>query len=156
MISGVLPQRSRAYVAAPVAPANGLFRVINWAFDQADDLTWENLGILVADPVLVTQLSHLRRLRFRGVRLGTAEQAGRARSFHGVLIAHCPDAAILSAAEAVSGARAVAAVAAHNDELLAWVAAGTPQHLGGGVLPASPPAAAPVAAGPGQLLQPSG
>ncbi|GEO97019.1 hypothetical protein KTU01_31420 [Kocuria turfanensis] len=54
------------------------------------------------------------------------------------------------------GARAVAAVAAHNDELLAWVTASTPQHLGGDVLPAPPLAAAPVSAGPGQLLQPSG
>lgn len=155
MISGVLPQRPRAYVAAPVAPANGLFRVINWAFDQADDLAWEDLGILVVDPVMVVQLTHLRRLKTRGVRIGTAEQAARARSFHGVLIAYCPDAAMLAAAEAAPGARAVAAVAAHNEQLLEWVAASTPQHLGGDVLPGLP-RTAPVVAGPGQLLQPSG
>lgn len=44
------------------------------------------------------------------MRIGTAERTARARSFHGVLIAYCPDAAMLAAA--VPGARAVAAVAA--------------------------------------------
>ncbi|MGX5359049.1 hypothetical protein [Kocuria sp. KH4] len=138
-----------------MAPANGLFQAINWAFDQADDLTWGDLGILVADPVLVVQLNHLHRLQARGVRIGTTEQAGRARFFHGVLIAYCPDAAMLTTAEAVPGARAVAAVAAHNNQLLAWVAAGTPQHLGGDDL-SGLSSTTPVAAGSGQLLQPSG
>lgn len=155
MISAVLPQRPRAYVAAPVAPANGLFRAINWAFDQDSDLTWKDLGILVADPVLVRELNHLHRLQARGVRIGTAGQAARARSFHGALIVYCPDAAMLAAAEAVPGARAVAAVAAHNDELLAWVIAGTAQHLGGDVLPVAPLAAAPVPAVPGPVRQPN-
>lgn len=62
MISGVLPPRPRAYVAAPVAPAAGLFRAINWAFDQDCDLTWKDLAILVADPALVAPFSPLRRL----------------------------------------------------------------------------------------------
>ena len=149
MVSGVLPLRPRAYVAA-VAPATGLFRAINWAFEQDGDLTWGDLGILVADPVLVAQFNHLHRLQARRVRVGTAEQAARARSFHGVVIAYCPDAAMLATAEAVPGTRGVAAVAAHNDELLAWVAAPAPHHLGGAVLPASP-----LAAEPGQPLQPS-
>lgn len=90
------------------------------------------------------------------MRIGTAGQAGRARSFHGVLIAYCPDAAMLAAAEAVPGARAVAAVAAHNEPLPAWMTVGTAQHLGGVGVPASLLAAAPVGAGPGQSLQPSG
>ncbi|MCT1615582.1 hypothetical protein [Kocuria marina] len=145
MISGVLPPRPRAYVAAPVAPAAALFLAINWAFDQDGDPTWKDLGILVADPVLVAQLNHLHRLQARGVRIGTTEQTARARSFHGVLIAYCPDAAMLAAAAAVPGARAVAAVAA-----------GTAQHLGDAGVPAAPLAAAPVAAGPRQPLQPSG
>lgn len=155
MISGVLSQRPRAYVAAPVAPANGLFQIINWAFEQAEDLTWGDLGILVADPTMVVQLSHLRRLTSRGVRIGTAEQAARARSFHGVMIAYCPDATMLTTAEAVPGARAVAAVAALNEPLLEWVAAGTPQHLAGDVLPTLPQATTPAFAGPGRVLQPS-
>ena len=156
MVFGVLPQRPRAYLAAPVAAANGLFQAINWAFDQDDDLTWADLGILVADPALVVQLSHLRRLKTRGVRIGTAEQAARTRSFHGVMIAYCPDAAMLAAAEAAPGGRAVAAVADHNEHLLAWAAAAAPQHLGGDVLPGLPRTAAPVSAGSGQLLRPSG
>lgn len=154
MISGALPARARAYVAAPVALAAGLFRAISWAFDQDGDLTWKDLGILVADPALVAPFSPLRRLQAREVRIGTAGQAARARSFHGVLIAYCPDAAMLAAAEVVPGARAVAAVAAHIEPLLAWVTAGAAQHLGGDVVSAAPLAAAPVAAGPGQPLQP--
>lgn len=29
----------RAYVAAPVAPANGLFTAIHWIFDRSEDLS---------------------------------------------------------------------------------------------------------------------
>lgn len=75
-MSVVLRGRPRAYVAAPVAPANGLFQAIHWAFDQAEDLTWGDLGILVTDPAMAAQLSHLHRLKARGVRIGTADQAG--------------------------------------------------------------------------------
>lgn len=150
-MSVVLRGRPRAYVAAPVAPANGLFQAINWAFDQAEELTWGDLGILVADPVMVAQLSHLHRLRARGVRIGTAEQAARARSFHGVVIAYCPDRSMLAAAEALPGVRGLAAVALHNDQLADWVAACAPQHLGGDALPAGVTAPA-RSAGP---LQPS-
>ena len=62
MIFGVLPPRPRAYVATSVAPDAGLFRAISWAFDQDGDLTWKDLGILVADPALVAPFSPLRRL----------------------------------------------------------------------------------------------
>ncbi|MUN63780.1 hypothetical protein GMA12_11620 [Kocuria sediminis] len=72
-----------------------------------------------------------------------------------MLIVYCPDAAMLTAAEAVPGVRAVAAVAAHNDELRAWATACTAQHLGGDVVPVYPLAATPVAAGAGPVLQPS-
>lgn len=135
-MSVILRGRPRAYVAAPVAPASGLFQAINWAFDQAEELTWGDLGILVADPVMVAQLSHLHRLSARGVRIGTAEQAARARSFHGVVIAYCPGRSMLTAAEALPGVRGLAAVALHNDQLADWVAACAPLHLGGDVLPA--------------------
>ena len=67
MIFGVLPPRPRAYVAAPVVPAAGLFRAINCAFDQDGDPTWKDLGILVADPALVAPFSPLYRLQARGV-----------------------------------------------------------------------------------------
>lgn len=152
-MSVVLPQRPRAYVAAPVAPANGLFQVINWAFDQASDLTWADLRLLVADPGMVADLGHRQRLRSRGVRIGTAQQAAGARSFHGAVIAYCPDATMLAIAEALPGVRAVAAVALHNDQLLEWVAACTPQHLGGDLLPGWPPPTAP--ARPESILHPS-
>ena len=134
-MSVVLRDRPRAYVAAPVAPANGLFQAIHWAFDQAEDLTWGDLGILVTDPAAVAQLSHLQRLKARGVRIGTADQAGRARSFHGMVIAYCPDPVMLAAAEALPAARGLAVVALHNEPLLNWVTACAPQHLGGDALP---------------------
>lgn len=155
MISVVPPQCPRAYVASPVAPANGLFQVINWAFDQAGDLTWGDLRILVADTAMVSQLSHLRRLQSRGVRIGTAAQAVRARSFHGMVIAYCPDSTMLAAAEALPGVRGVAAVALHNEHLVAWVAAYGPQHLGGDTLASPPRDRAPVSAQSERPLQPS-
>lgn len=101
-----------------MASVTGLFPAIDWAFDQAGDLTWGDLRILVPDPALVTRLSPLQRLTSRGVRIGTAEQAAGARSFHGMVLAYCPDATMLTAAEAMPGVRAVAAVAMHNDQLV--------------------------------------
>lgn len=156
MSAGALSPRPRAYVAAPVAPADGLFRAIDWSFDQAAELTWGDLRILGTDPTVVTRLSLLQRLKSRGVRIGTAEQARRARSFHGMVIAFCPDAAMLAAAEVLPGVRAVAAVARSNDQLLGWVAAYSPQHLGGDVLAARSQAAPPAPARSTQTLQPSG
>lgn len=156
MSGGVLSLRPRAYVAAPVAPANGLFRAIDWSFDQAAELTWGDLRILVTDPAVVTRLSLLQRLKSRGVRIGTAEQAGRARSFHGMVIAFCPDAAMLAAAEMLPGVRAVAAVARSNDQLLGWVAAYSPLHLGGDVLAVRSEAIPLAPARSPRILQPSG
>ncbi|MGQ1795833.1 hypothetical protein ACT4S5_01640 [Kocuria oceani] len=156
MTAGTPPDRPRAYVAAPVAPATGLFRAIDWAFVQAGDLTWGDLRTLVPDPTLITRLSLLQRLKSRRVRIGTVEQAAGARSFHGIVIAYCPDASMLAAAEALPGVRAVAAVASHNDQLLAWVAAYAPQHLGGDIVPARPETTAPAPARTGHILQPSG
>jgi transposase len=153
--SVVLPQCPRAYVAAPVAPANGLFQVINWAFDQTGELTWGDLRILVADTAMVSQLNHLQRLQSRGVRIGTPAQATRARSFHGMVIAYCPDPTMLAAAESLPGTRGVAAVALHNEHLVQWVAACAPQHLGGEALVVGPQATAPRTTRPTQSLQPS-
>lgn len=155
MMPVVLRDRPRACVAAPVAPANGLFQAIGWAFDQAEDLTWRDLGILVTGPSVLAQLSHLQRLRARGVRVGTAEQATRARSFDGIVIAYCPDRAVLTAAETLPGARGVAAVALHNDALSECVAACAPQHLGGHALLVPAGTSAPVPARSAQPLQPS-
>ncbi len=46
------PPYPRAYTAAPVAPANGLFQAIDWVFDQSEDLSWDSLGILVPTPAM--------------------------------------------------------------------------------------------------------
>lgn len=146
MSSVVLPQRPRAYVAAPVAPANGLFQAINWAFDQAGDLAWRDLRILVADTAMAGQLSHLQRLQSRRVRIGTADQASRARSFHGMVIAYCPDPVMLATAETLPGAQGLVAVALHNEHLEEWVSAYAPQHLGGDTLAVRPKATTPVPA----------
>jgi hypothetical protein len=127
--SGAPPHRPRAYVAAPVAPENGLFQAINRSFDQAEDPARGDLSILVRDPDLVTRWSSPQRPKNRGVRISTTEQAGQARSFHGLVIAFFPDAAMLAAAEALPGVRAVIAVALHSDRLLEWVTVGAPQPL---------------------------
>jgi hypothetical protein len=121
----------RAYVAAPVAPANGLFQAINWAFEQSEDLTWASIGILVPEPGLGQDFGHLHRLKARGVKIGTVDQALRAQMFHGVLIAYAPDRHMLIIAEDVPGLSGLAAVAVHNKSLQAWVDAYHPQHLGG-------------------------
>ncbi|MEX5298581.1 hypothetical protein RCG67_07350 [Kocuria sp. CPCC 205292] len=147
--------RARCPDAATHAPAGGLLQAAGWAFDQAEDLTWRDLGILVTGPSVLAQLSHLQRLRARGVRVGTAEQATRARSFHGIVIAYCPDRAVLTAAEALPDARGVAAVALPNDALSEWVAACAPQHLGGHALPVPAGTSAPAPPRSAQPLQPS-
>lgn len=61
---------------------------------------------------------------------------------------------MLATAEALPGVRAVAAVARSDDQILEWVGAYAPQHLGGNVLPALPEAAPPASARSGQALQP--
>ena len=126
----------RAYVAAPVAAANGLFQAINWAFDQSEDLTWARIGVLVPQVSMVEELGLLWRLKARGVKIGTVGQDARARSFNGVLIVYGPDRKMLADAEDVPGVGGIAAVAVDNEELLPWVAAYAPQHLGGQLLPA--------------------
>lgn len=121
----------RAYTAAPVAPANGLFTAINWVFDQSEDLSWESLGILVPNIGMGEELYHLRRLKGRGVRIGTAAQAVRATTFRGAVIVYAPDTRMLTEAEDIHGVVAVAVVAGHNEPLGPWVDAHHPQHLGG-------------------------
>lgn len=125
---------SRAYVAAPVAPANELFQATHWAVDLDAGLTWKSLGIMAADPPLVEDLSHLHRLQRRGVRIGTVEQATYERTFSGVVIAYCPDSAMLMAAEQIPGAQGLVALAQDIAAPIPWVAATDPQHLGGHIL----------------------
>ena len=129
----------RAYFAAPGAPANGLFTAINWGFDQDEGLSWDSIGILVPTPQVGEELYHLRRLKGRGVRIGTAAQAVRATSFRGAVIAYAPDARMLTEAEDIAGVVAVAVVAGRNDALGPWVDAYDPQHLGGQRLVARDP-----------------
>lgn len=121
----------RAYVAAPVAPANGLFQAITWAFDQSEDLGWDSIGVLVASPGMGEKLHHLRRLKARGVKTGTVAQAARATTFHGAMIAYAPDARMLTEAEDIDGVMAFAVVAGDNDAVSPWVDAYHPRHLGG-------------------------
>lgn len=121
----------RAYTSAPVAPANGLFTAINWVFDQSEDLSWDSIAILVPTLSMGEELYHLRRLKGRGVRIGTAAQAVRATSFRGAVIVYAPDTRMLTEAEDIAGIVAVAVVAGHNDALGPWVDAHHPQHLGG-------------------------
>jgi len=96
----------------------------------------------VSDPGMVSRLSPLHRLKSRGARIGTPAQAASAQSFHGLVIACCPDQAMLALAENLPGTRGVAAVAHDNQELLHWVGACAPQHLGGHILPTFTPGAA--------------
>ncbi|MHC5560685.1 hypothetical protein [Kocuria sp. U4B] len=132
----------RAYVAAPVAPANGLFQAIHWVFDQDEDLSWDSIGILVPTPAMGEELYHLQRLKGRGVKIGTVAQAVRATAFHGAVIAYAPDTRMLTEAEDINGVLAVAVVAGHNDALGPWVDAHHPQHLGRQRLVARDPFAA--------------
>jgi hypothetical protein len=156
MESVVVRDHPRAYVAAPVAPVIGLVTAITWAFDQDRELTWKDLGVLVDDPGMVSRLSSLHRLKGRGVRLGTPAQAASARSFHGLVIAFCPDQAMLALAETLPETRGIAAVAHDNQALLDWVDACAPQHLGGQVLPTASPGVNQVARDLGNLSTPAG
>jgi hypothetical protein len=155
MEPAVVRDHPRAYVAAPVAPVIGLVSAITWAFEQDRELTWRNLGVLVTDPGAVSRLSSLHRLKSRGVRIGTPAQAASARSFHGLVIAYCPDQKMLALAETLPGIRGIAAVAHNNQELLDWVDACAPQHLGGQTLAGPSPGRAPSTWHAEEPLQPS-
>ncbi|GAB2603443.1 hypothetical protein GCM10009696_06110 [Kocuria himachalensis] len=121
----------RADVAAPVAPANGLFQAITWALHQSEDLGGDSIGVLVASAGMGEKLHHLRRLKARGVKIGTVAQAARATIFHGAVIVYAPDARMLTEAEDIDGVMAFAVVAGDNDTVSPWVDAYHPQHLGG-------------------------
>lgn len=102
---------------------------------------------------MTARLGRLQRMKPREVRIGTTVQAARARTFHGVMIAYCPDHPVLTTAEALPAAWGLAAVDLRNDPLLDWVAACVPQHLGGDVLPVPSGPIAP--ARPVKAFQPS-
>ena len=65
----------RAYTAAPMAPGVAVFHAAAWIFSHSEDLSWASLGIVVPDRSLVPELEQLRRLKSRGVRMGTIAQA---------------------------------------------------------------------------------
>ena len=92
----------RAYTAAPMSPGVGVFRAAAWIFSHSEELSWSSLGIVVPDRSLGPELEQLRRLKNRGVRMGTIAQAEDAHHFDRVLIAYHPDAATLARAEAMA------------------------------------------------------
>ena len=128
----------RAYTAAPMAPGVAVFHAAAWIFSHSEDLSWSSLGIVVPDRSLVPELEQLRRLKSRGVRMGTIAQAEDAHHFDQVLIAYRPDPATLARAEAMAQARVVVAIGENSEHLLEWVNTHRPVHLGGADLLAAP------------------
>jgi hypothetical protein len=124
----------RAYTAAPMAPAVGVFHAAAWVFSHSTEVSWASLGIVVPDSSLLPEIEQLRRLKSRGVRMGTITQAENARHFDRVLLAYRPDAATLARAEALEDARVVIAIGDAPDALRDWVAEHQPVHLGGAKL----------------------
>ena len=128
----------RAYTAAPMAPGVAVFHAAAWIFSHSEELSWSSLGIVVPDRSLVPELEQLRRLKSRGVRMGTSAQAEDAHHFDQVLIAYRPDPATLARAEAMAQARVVVAIGENSEHLREWVNTHRPVHLGGADLLAAP------------------
>lgn len=133
----------RAYTAAPMAPAVGVFHAAAWLFSHSEELSWASLALVVPHQGLMSEIEQLRRLKSRGVRMGTIAQAERARNFDRALIAYRPEAATLVRAEAMVGVRVLVAVGGGPEEVGAWVSQHRPVHLGGAALtdptPVPPP-----------------
>ena len=133
----------RAYTAAPMAPAVGVFHAVAWVFSHGAGLTWASLEIVVPGRDLLPEIEQLGRLESRGVRMGTIAQAESTRHLDRVVIAYRPDAGTLARAERLADARVVVAVGDDPGPLRHWVNEHRPGHLGGGSLLASPPAPLP-------------
>lgn len=140
----------RAYTAAPMAAGVAVFHAAAWVFSHSEALSWASLAIVVPDQTRLPEVEQLRRLKSRGVRMGTIAQAEQARHFDRVLLAYTPDAATLARAEALAEARVVVAIGDDPDQLREWVNDHHPVHLGGANLmttsPVPPLEAGPVAA----------
>lgn len=129
---------ARAYVGSPVTAESGVFLAIRWAFALDHSLGWNSIGLIIADPEQQQPLSHLDRLRSRGARIGTIDQALTTRSFSGVMIAYRPDPQTLARTQDISGSIGIVALAADRNVLQPWVDAYHPKHLGGEVITATP------------------
>ena len=128
----------RAYTAAPMAAGVAVFHAAAWVFSHSEALSWASLAIVVPDRSRMPEIEQLRRLKSRGVRMGTIAQAEQARHFDRVLLAYTPDAATLARAEALAEARVVVAIGDDPNQLREWVNTHHPVHLGGASLLATP------------------
>lgn len=132
------PTCARAYVGSPVMAESGVFLAIRWALTLDHSLGWSSIGIITPDPSGKHRLSHLYRMRSRGIRIGTIDQALTAHGFSGVMIAYRPDPLALARTQDIPGAIGIVALAADPDGLQPWVDAYHPEHLGGEVIPPAP------------------
>lgn len=129
---------ARAYIGSPVTAESGVFLAIRWAFTLDPSLSWSSIGLIVSDPERQRRLSHQHRMRSRGIRIGTIDQALTTRSFTGVMIAYRPDPQVLTRTQEIPGAIGVVALAADRSGLQPWVDAYHPEHLGGEVITPAP------------------
>lgn len=132
------PACARAYVGSPVTAESGVFLAIRWAFTLDHALGWSSIGIIVPDSEGEHRLSHLYRMRSRGVRIGTIDQALTTRAFSGVMIAYRPGPLALAKTQDIPGAIGVVALAADRGGLQPWVDAYHPDHLGGEAITPTP------------------
>lgn len=130
----------RAYTAAPMAPAVGVFHATTWVFSYNTKLGWASLGIVVPSRDVLAEIEQFRRLTSRGVRMGTIDQVESARCFDRVLIAYRPDAVMLERVEALENIPVVVAIGDDHHQLHKWVGEHRPVHLGGTDLVAGAPA----------------
>ena len=130
---GSAPERTRAYIAAPVPPEEGLLSALKWAFQHHPEGRWNRIGILVPTPAYI-QHRALHRLRARGVTIEAVTDRRPLAGFTGPVIAYAPDLPTLAAAEQLPITCAIVALAAENIPLRPWVDVFTPRHLAGHVL----------------------
>lgn len=127
------PERTRAYIAAPVPPEDRLLPALKWAFQHHPEGRWNRIGILVPTPTYA-QHRALHRFRLRGVTIEAATDRRPLAGFTGPVIAYAPDLPTLAAAEQLPITCAIVALAAENIPLRPWVDAFTPRHLAGQAL----------------------
>lgn len=125
---------SRAYVAAPTPPEEGLLIALKWCFQTDPTIGWEGIGFLVPHPGFFYERSLLGRLRARGAPMATVAALEALEGFTGPLIAYRPDPHMLATAEDLPDLLGVVAVADRNDWLRHWAQSHRADHLGGDVL----------------------
>lgn len=103
---------ARSYTGSPVTAESEVFLAIGWAFSLDYSLGWSSIGIIISSFEDEPRLSHLHRMRSRGIWIRTIDQALTAQDFSDVMMAYRSDPQTLIRTQDIPTAIGIAALAA--------------------------------------------